>query len=129
MESSYWRPLTLLRHLEIRPVILSESEGSLRPASQILRCAQDDKQNASSPLNGKPSLQMSVIWIWGLPTVGTGSRKKNLLGNACVICTSGDILFRELLGNISLLFLFLGTTRPQTVQQPLSCSQEDTHTL
>jgi len=45
--------------LEIRPVILSESEGSLRPASQILRCAQDDRQNASSPLNGKPYLQMS----------------------------------------------------------------------
>jgi len=48
------------RYLEIRPVILSESEGSLRPARQILRCAQDDRQNASSPLNGKPSLQMSA---------------------------------------------------------------------
>jgi hypothetical protein len=37
------------------------SEGSLRPASQILRCAQDDRQNASSPLNGKPYLQN--VWV------------------------------------------------------------------
>jgi hypothetical protein len=31
--------------------------------------------------------------------------KKKMLGNACIMRTSGDIRFRELLGNISHLFL------------------------
>jgi len=38
-----------IRHLEIRPVILSASFGSLRPSRQILRCAQDDRLGFSHP--------------------------------------------------------------------------------
>jgi len=34
------------------PVILSE-EGSLRPASQILRCAQDDRRDISQVYSGE----------------------------------------------------------------------------
>src|SRR5438132_1885425 len=48
-----------------------------------------------------------------------------MLGNACVMRTSGDILFRELLGNISLLFLCLGSTMAKTRQAALIWSQED----
>src|SRR5258708_3231937 len=57
------------RYLEIRPVILSESAGSLCPASQILSAAKDDRQNASSPLNGKPYLQMSGCLRQGFANV------------------------------------------------------------
>ncbi len=39
--------IDVLRHLEIIHVILSASFGSVRPASQILRCAQDDMQDTA----------------------------------------------------------------------------------
>src|SRR5258708_9957115 len=48
-----------------------------------------------------------------------------MLGNACVMRTSRDILFRELLWNISLLFLWLESTMAKTRQAALIWSQED----
>ncbi len=50
MKGSLYRettPYASTRHLEIMPVILSASFGSLRPASQTLRCAQGDRQDTS----------------------------------------------------------------------------------
>src|SRR5438093_1611937 len=37
---------------------------------------------------------------------GNFFKKEKMLGNACIVWTSGDILFGAVLGNISPLFLF-----------------------
>ena len=47
-------------HLEIRPVILSEAKD-LRPASQILRFAQDDRQETSQV--GSREVFSPKVWV------------------------------------------------------------------